>query len=39
MAWCVFFVPAFFECTEVPMEGTIGVAIEGTIKVAVGGAI
>jgi len=39
VAWCIFFVAAFFECTEAPMEGTMGVAIEGTIKVAVGGAI
>ena len=38
MAWCVFFVPAFLERTEVPTEGTMGVVVE-TVKVAVGGAI
>ena len=38
MAWCIFFVPAFLEHTEVPTEGTMRVIVE-TVKVAVGGAI
>jgi hypothetical protein len=39
VAWCVFPFLAFFECTELLMEGTMGVIVEGTIEVAVGGAV
>jgi hypothetical protein len=39
VAWCVFPFPAFFERTDLLMEGTMGVVVEGTVKVAVGGAV